>query len=91
VTGGAHGREGTFMIPMTLCQSRGSHGKRPPLGWWRRTGQGEEDDLLIGPLLGRVVVDRDSTCLDVLALLGPWDVPMYRWRHQSSWVFFLAG
>lgn len=62
-------------------------GPRPHRGGWRRTGQGEEDDLLVGPLLGSVIVDRDAACLDVLALLGPWDVPIYRGTLSSrgSW------
>lgn len=39
------------------------------------TGQREEDDLLVGPLLGRVVVDGDTARGDLRLLLGPGDVP----------------
>ena len=38
------------------------------------TGEGEEDDLLVGPLLGGVVVDRDPTRLDTALFLRPGDV-----------------
>lgn len=38
------------------------------------TGEGEEDDLLVGPLLGGVVVDRDTTSGDLALVLGPGDV-----------------
>jgi hypothetical protein len=38
------------------------------------TGQSEEDDLLVGELLGGVVVDGDTARGDLAALLGPGDV-----------------
>lgn len=38
------------------------------------TGKREEDDLLVGPLLGGVVVDGDTTGSDVALLLRPGDV-----------------
>lgn len=38
------------------------------------TGEGEEDDLLVGPLLGGVVVDGDTASSDLALLLGPGDV-----------------
>lgn len=38
------------------------------------TGEGEEDDLLVGPLLGGVVVDGDTARGDLALLLGPGDV-----------------
>lgn len=38
------------------------------------TGQSEEDDLLVGPLLGGVVVDGDTARGDLGLLLGPGDV-----------------
>lgn len=45
-------------------------------GWQAggRTRKGEEDDLLVGPLLGGVVVDGDTTGSDVALLLSPGDV-----------------
>lgn len=39
-----------------------------------RTGQSEEDDLLVGPLLGGLVVDGDTARGDLAGLLGPGDV-----------------
>lgn len=39
-----------------------------------RTGQSEEDDLLVGELLGGVVVDGDTAGGDLARLLGPGDV-----------------
>jgi hypothetical protein len=39
-----------------------------------RTGQSEEDDLLVGELLGGVVVDGDTARGDLAGLLGPGDV-----------------
>lgn len=39
------------------------------------TGQREEDDLLVGPLLRSVVVDGDTARGDLRLLLGPGDVP----------------
>ena len=44
-----------------------------------RTGQSEEDDLLVGPLLGGVVVDGDTARGDLASLLGPGDVTVYFW------------
>lgn len=38
------------------------------------TGESEEDDLLVGPLLGGVVVDGDTAGGDVSLVLGPGDV-----------------
>lgn len=38
------------------------------------TGKGEEDDLLVGPLLGGVVVDGDTAGGDLALVLGPGDV-----------------
>lgn len=38
------------------------------------TGEGEEDDLLVGPLLGGVVVDGDTAGGDLALVLGPGDV-----------------
>lgn len=38
------------------------------------TGEGEEDDLLVGPLLGGVVVDGDTARGDFALLLGVGDV-----------------
>lgn len=38
------------------------------------TGEGEEDNLLVGPLLGGVVVDGDTAGGDVALLLSPGDV-----------------
>lgn len=39
------------------------------------TGEGEEDDLLVGPLLGGEVVDGDTARGDLALVLGPGDVP----------------
>lgn len=44
------------------------------------TGEGEEDDLLVGPLLGGVVVDGDTASLDLLVLLSPGDVAIKQRR-----------
>lgn len=49
------------------------------------TGEGEEDDLLVGPLLGGVVVDRDTTSGDVALLLGVGDVAVERWDVRHCW------
>lgn len=38
------------------------------------TGKSEEDDLLVGPLLGGVVVDGDTASSDLTLVLGPGDV-----------------
>lgn len=38
------------------------------------TRQGEDYNLLVGPLLGSVVVDRDTAGLDISRLLDPRDV-----------------
>ena len=38
------------------------------------TGEGEDDDLLVGPLLGGVVVNGDTAGSDVTLLLSPGDV-----------------
>lgn len=38
------------------------------------TRQGEDDNLLVGPLLGSVVVDGETAGLDVALLLSPGDV-----------------
>ena len=38
------------------------------------TGEGEEDDLLVGPLLGGFVVDGDTARGDFRVLRGPGDV-----------------
>lgn len=47
------------------------------------TGESEEDDLLVGPLLGGVVVDGDTASGDVALVLGPGDVPglLVRWQR----------
>jgi hypothetical protein len=42
-----------------------------------RTGQSEEDDLLVGPLLGGVVVDGNTARGDLACLLGPGDVTVF--------------
>lgn len=39
-----------------------------------RTGKSEEDDLLVSPLLGGVVVDGDTARGDLASLLRPGDV-----------------
>lgn len=39
-----------------------------------RTGQSEEDDLLVGELLGGVVVDGDTARGDLGGVLGPRNV-----------------
>lgn len=49
------------------------------------TGEGEEDDLLVGPLLGGVVVDGDTTSGDVALLLGVGDVAVERWDVRHCW------
>lgn len=41
------------------------------------TGQREQDDLLVGPLLGSVVVDGDTARGDLRLLLGPGNVPIW--------------
>lgn len=38
------------------------------------TREGEEDDLLVGPLLGGVVVDGDTAGGDLALFLSPGDV-----------------
>jgi hypothetical protein len=38
------------------------------------TGEREDDDLLVGPFLGGVVVDGDTAGSDVTLLLSPGDV-----------------
>jgi hypothetical protein len=38
------------------------------------TGKSEEDDLLVSPLLGGVVVDGDTARGDLASLLSPGDV-----------------
>lgn len=43
-----------------------------------RTGKGEEDNLLVLPLLGGVVVDGDTARGDVSLLLRPGDVAVMR-------------
>lgn len=42
----------------------------------RRKGPGDrkQDDLLVGPFLGGVVVDGDAACRHVLGVVGPGDV-----------------
>lgn len=40
------------------------------------TREGEEDDLLVGPLLGGVVVDGDTAGGDLALVLRPGDVPV---------------
>jgi hypothetical protein len=47
-----------------------------------RTGKSEEDDLLVGPLLGGVVVDGDTARGDLAGLLRPGDVTvvLVSWR-----------
>jgi hypothetical protein len=42
------------------------------------TGEGEEDDLLVGPLLAGVVVDGDTAGGDLTLVLGPGDVAIRR-------------
>lgn len=39
------------------------------------TGNREEDDLLVGPFLGGIVVDGDSAGREFLAVFRPRDVP----------------
>ena len=48
------------------------------------TGEGEEDDLLVGPLLGGVVVDGDTASGDFALLLGVGDVAV-------EWLLEIAG
>lgn len=43
-----------------------------------RTGQSEENDLLVGELLGGVVVDGDTTRGDLASILSPGDVAVER-------------
>ena len=43
-----------------------------------RTGQSEEDNLLVGELLGGVVVDGDTARGDLASLLSPGDVAIER-------------
>ena len=40
------------------------------------TGKSEEDDLLVGPLLGGVVVDGDTASVELLSLGGIGDVAL---------------
>ena len=42
------------------------------------TGHGEQNNLLVGPFLGGIVVDRDSAGREFLAVLRPRDVPERR-------------
>lgn len=42
---------------------------------WKLTWNREENNLLVGPLLGGIVVDRNATGCDVAAFLSPWNVP----------------
>jgi hypothetical protein len=42
------------------------------------TGEGEEDDLLVGPLLAGVVVNGDTAGGDLALVLGPGDVAIKR-------------
>ena len=43
-----------------------------------RTGQSEEDNLLVGELLGGVVVDGDTARGDLASILSPGDVAIER-------------
>lgn len=47
---------------------------------WRsqRTGHGNQDDLLVCPLLGGIVVDRHAASVDVSFVFRPWDVSMVK-------------
>ena len=51
-------------------------------GWQAggRTRKGEEDDLLVGPLLGSVVVNGDTARGDLALLLSPGNVAV---KHNS--------
>lgn len=40
------------------------------------TWNGDEDDLLVRPLLGGIVGHRGTAGRESLLLLGPWDVPI---------------
>lgn len=48
------------------------------------TGEGEEDDLLVGPLLGGVVVDGDTARGDLALLLRPGDVAVKGGKNVSE-------
>jgi ribosomal 30S subunit maturation factor RimM len=50
-----------------------------------RTGQSEEDDLLVGELLGGVVVDGDTASGDIAGLLGPGDVTVLSVSNNFFW------
>lgn len=50
-----------------------------------RTGQSEEDDLLVGELLGGVVVDGDTARGDLGGVLGPRNVAGVG-RLVGNWV-----
>lgn len=43
-----------------------------------RTGQSKEDDLLVGPLLGGVVIDGNTAGGDLAAILSPGNVAVSR-------------
>ena len=43
------------------------------------TGHREQNDLLVGPFLGDIVVNGDSVGQEFLAVLRPWDVPERRY------------
>lgn len=75
VVGGADGSESTY--------GGGQCGNHPGMRGTEsenfpkersRTGQSEENDLLVGKLLGGIVVDGDTTRLNLLGFLGPGDV-----------------
>lgn len=50
------------------------------------TGHGKQNDLLVGPFLGGIVVDWDSAGREFLAVFRPRDVP----ERRDEW-WSLAG
>jgi hypothetical protein len=77
VVGGADGSEGTcwrVAVSVRTLQTGCRRGKEKISKERSRTGQSEEDDLLVGELLGGVVVDGDTARGDLAGLLGPGDV-----------------
>lgn len=59
-------RELLLVLGDVVCRADGSEG----------TGKSEEDNLLVGPLLGGVVVDGDTANVELVSLLGVGDVSL---------------
>lgn len=71
-----------MLLSSFICQLH--HEEKTEWRWGKLTGNRKQDDLLIGPFFGCVVVDGDAAGGDLPAFFRPGDVPVPGVRHYFA-------